>query len=545
MANTRGNPVRDAPVPGEEQGEERNDDVSSEEEHDVVVEIADILENYGIVNANERDLIEEKLFPIGIDGLVNESAERIRGFFRDLRKRENIDADRRLIDVVIALMHMVKELKKLGYEDTLTFDNVESIDEFVEVVTERHMHDNPKETYERSKASDFSLSVQLESQDDWERWNMELMNQLHGQCNRNGVPYIYGIRDNDDPIIPEGQDCLLEQEEFPELLANAAVLGGIEWKADNQLLRNIIAGSITNPSDAYTLAKTVLKTNDGRKIYKFLQASYDNDAVRKARVVNAEREWENISFKGSHEQVWETFVSKSTQLLLDLDTLKRPVHPGKAIEMLFDKVQCPKLQGYKEQIYLKYQDREYGPPSLIEKPGVFTPMNLLQKLGFQLQRNASKPKGFNGRSVSEVGTGSGANWTRDGTTPEMGPFGPDGKLYIGNYPVNKWKDASMADYREQIKELRKKHPGPGSKKGSNKRGGGGKSNQYKKANRKISKLQKELKAMTRKLAAVKRSAPDESTDDDASSSSEVGPTGQNGNRFGGRAGKKARKGEKK
>ena len=509
VANTRNNRREDDP-PAEEEPLE-------EEREESVLEISEILENYGVDVLADREKIEAKLFPVGIDGLASETKERLRDFFKDLRKIDEIDTDRRAIDVVVALMHMAKEMKNAGCVDTLQFTSFEQLDEYVEVVTERHAHDNPKVEYEVLKASDFKMSAKLQSQDDWEAWDMELKHQLKSLCNRDGKPSSYPLRDEDEPIVPEGQEFLLEGEDFPDILVNAAELKGVEWKHDNQLVRNIIAESIVNPSDAYTLAKTVLKGTDGRKIYKFLKSSYDNESVRKARITIAERDWENLQFKGAHHSKFETFMSQCMQNLADLETLKRPVHPAKAIEMLFDKVQCPTLEGYKQQVQLKYDDGEYGPASMDESKG-FTPLKLLQKFAWQLQKSISKPKGFD-RSIAAIGAGPGTKTTSVGPAPEEGPFTPDGDLFVGSYSKDQWFHSSMDAYRGQIMKFHKEQRSNKSKEKSKQSSG--------KQRKTVQKLKQQTKKLRQQLAEagvdVNEDSSDgalDTSDDDTSSSSD-------------------------
>ena len=55
------------------------------------------------------------------------------------------------------------------------------------------------------------------------------------------------------------------------------------------------------------------------------------------------------------------------------------------------------------------------------------------------------------RNVSEVKI-FGKGCTREGTCPLNGVFNVEGKLFIGNYPVNCWFDEEVKAYHKDIME---------------------------------------------------------------------------------------------
>ena len=146
------------------------------------------------------------------------------------------------------------------------------------------------------------FQVKLESEIQWERWEIELLGNLEIIVGANGISISYVIRQN---YISDHSDQLT----WGEKAILAAPHTGNEYKLDALAVHNIITRNISETSHAYTYIKPKIKKQNGLIDIETLQARYHNPEMQDMYINEAKKKLENIYYRNEKAIKFEVLNS--------------------------------------------------------------------------------------------------------------------------------------------------------------------------------------------------------------------------------------------
>lgn len=441
------------------------------------ITVSQVLEWIGITDAAQKRAVTADLAPNPekFSNLIDETQEGIKDVCDSYTKLEqdSFRLPRSVIKRLVSLMLWAKDCHRL--DEGTEFPNGTTKADCLALLDDARVRDELRKSQVKAGkaliASEFVLKLKNRSQ--WERWSVELKSTLNSIIGSKGIPISYVIREN--------QDAELDGHATWELKAyHGANLAGPQYRMDCKLVHQIIIRNIAEESDAYTYVKSELKNEDGRKDILALRKRYENQAVLQERINEANRTLTSLAYKNERSLTFERFSSKLQKAIDTLNECERAPHNGDIVDSLWGRIQNAELQPYVQALKVQYSQnpRSYN--------------LILQDIASQIPTLARNP-GFR-RNVSECGTEE-MEVTRDGDCPKSGAITPNGKLYIGNYPGNKWNDSKVRPYHKRINDARARNPVGNRGGGSGNRRGGKYGNRKGNAKRKIAQLTAEIKSL--------------------------------------------------
>ena len=472
------------------------------------------LEWIGITTDANRLVVIADLLPApeGFGNLKDETEDGITSACSNYTKRTpaatRFIVSRVAMKRLVALVAWVKDKARLAeaIEFPATITREGFLQEIEDAAERDRCRKNQKKTGESLINNDFT--VKLKNKTQWERWSMDLATNLRAIIGAKGIPLLYVIRPVDAPTA-------IGHANWEEKAINMAPLMGTDYRQDIATVHQIIVRNIAEDSDAYTYIKPKLRMEDGRKDYKALIERYENEAAQQERIHEANRTLENLIYRNERSMSFEVFSAKLQRSLDALNECGRAQHNGDIVDKLWGRIQNPELQPFVQALKVQYTrtQRDYK--------------DILIDIASQVPTLSKTPFNPRQRNVSEIGTSG--KQTRDGKCPDTGAHTPDGKLFIGTYPANKWHHESVKPYQEAIRSARgsdgKSHPSRKQKKYTH--------TQAKKDKKRIAKLEV-------KIAQLSTSQEASSTSNDTTEGNAT-PSNQAGTAFGGRAAKKQKK----
>jgi hypothetical protein len=396
-----------------------------------------------------------------------------------------------------------KEVTLEGITDAAQFKAALAIARQREVVRSHNMEGSDN----LAKAAD---PGKLKRQQDWIHWSRGLENYLSTILGQDGVPLNYIIRINQAP------DHALEEEpdyDFQQLTVAAAPLSGAAFKTDARRVHQLIHGFVQGEI-AETWIKPKEKKQDGRIDFQALQAHYGGEGSKSVRIQDAEALRKTLYYKSERAMKFETFLTNMQTMFTGFDKSEEEMKPPQQIRLLFDKVQCPALQTVKNSLQVAYNLDVADPPKVT-----------YDFIANSLSAEASKKDDHStNRQVS------GLQGRTAGTQPESGVKGPDGVIFTGFY--DNYAKLSKED-KDAIHAERKRLNMPQKKPRTKSRN----ASQLKTNKKKLSTIKREIASLKVQFKDMKSKKEEASDDDDE-------PQSNAGDQFGGRKGKKAKKGDK-
>ena len=361
----------------------------------------------------------------------------------------------------------------------VSFPNGATQDVFAEQIEAAQQRDKIRK--ERQKSAESLANVRIEpalkSSAGWEAWIVAVRTALTIAYGSKGVPLLYVIREDATPNA-------IGWNTWEELAIHSAPHTGLDYNADRMTVHLFLLNNIGEELDAYTYIQPMLARNDGRRDITALTARYENAATIQTRVNEANKTWDMVIYKNERAMTFESFCQKIQKALQHFERAGRPKHEGDVIDWIWNHIQCPELG----QIVAALKAAQGMTPR--------SPDQILQELAKEIP-NLVKSTSFQQR-VSEVNSDSG--FTFEGETPLQGAHTSDGKLFCGSYKRHHWFRDEMAQYRDEIKDLRAKHQPEGKPEGKTKPKH---KNQVRKHQHKVQELKKKNEQLELKLSALK------------------------------------------
>lgn len=462
------------------------------------------------VVANRRAAVTNELIPGGLGDLASytheEVKEAIKGFRTNTPVNQRFSLSANSSKRIMQLLYWTKDRARLG--QAVEFGDATTQAQFVTAIEAAEQREMIRRA--RKKNADglatAKIDPPLKSSAGWEGWGDAVKATLTVAYGAKGVPLLYVIRPNNDP--------LLEGDDWEELAINAAPHMGLDYEADRKTVHLFLINNISKDSDAHAYVQPILLRNDGRRDWTTLNGRYENEATIQARVNQANKTWNMLVYKNERAMTFEAFCKKLTKAIQHFDKAGRPKHDGDVIDWIWNHVQNTELAQHMAALKVG------------QSFNARTSRQILQEIAKEIP-NLSQGSNFQPR-ISEIQQSSG--FTFDGDAPTNGVHTVDGKLFCGSYSPNRWFGDDLKPFRDQINEIRSKH-GKGTGRNKNKsgeRGRGTQASHAKNAKRKLQQLKKKNEALNRKLSAIK-------SNDDKPTKQDKQDTDNAGDAFGGKS----------
>ena len=410
-------------------------------------------------------------------------------------------------------IHWAQDFRRISRDVTLDPAVINAAEFRIQIETARQRAMIRKHNAEESdglmKAAD---PGKLKRQKEWTAWSRGLRNYLSTIHGQDGVPLSYVIRDEDDP------DYAIEAEDdydFEQLSIHCAPLTGLVFKTDARKVHQLIHGFVQGET-AETWIKPKEKRQNGRLDFQALQAHYGGEGNKSVRIKEAEVLRTNLSYKNERTMSFEKFLTSMQAMFTGFEDNEEVLTNAQKIRLLFQKVQSPSLTQVKSA--LKVQ-------SDLDVEGNSVTYDFIANS--MAAEAASLPDYVPNRQASGV-----ESYGAKGPAPSSGVKGQDGAIYIGYYP--NWNDISKAD--KSIVYEERKRLGATQDKSKTRRS---KPSAVKAKKQTLTKMKREIASLKVKFKEIKaKRGP--SSDDDADADDETQDDA--GNQFGGRKGKKKKKG---
>ena len=271
-----------------------------------------------------------------------------------------------------------------------------------------------------------AFQVQLETATQWDSWSIELESNMNFIIRAKWIALSYVIREDDDPNLADQ-----ETWEYKAMLAEPHK--GNAYLQDKLTVNNVIIHNIADGSDAFTYVKLCLKKDEGILGIQSLRGRYENAAMHEQYINEAESTLETLTYRNERALKFEKFVDKFAKAVDELDQINRGLHNADVVDIIWKKVTNPELNQYVVALKVQFQ-RE--------------PQNYQEVLQYIASKTPTFPINIF-RKASEVGRIFDENSGFD-ECPNSGAYGADGKLYIGKYPYQKWKDNLVRPHWKEI-----------------------------------------------------------------------------------------------
>ena len=144
-----------------------------------------------------------------------------------------------------------------------------------------------------------------------------------------------------------------------------------------------------------------------------------------------------MTYRNEQALKFEKFVAKFIKAVDELDKIIQGLHNADVVDMIWKKVTNPELNQYVLALKVQFQreNRNYK--------------GVLQDIAIQIPTLPINTF----RKASEVGITVDDKSGFD-ECPNSGAYGADGKLYIGEYPYQRWKDNLVRPHWNKIRSER-------------------------------------------------------------------------------------------
>jgi hypothetical protein len=401
--------------------------------------------------------------------------------------------------------HTLKRLQQLTLwvkdairlDEPVSFENGITQAQFVAAIDAAQGRERIRK--ERQKSAESLASVRIEppltTSSGWEAWSESVQATLTLVYGAKGVPLAYVTR-KDNAVLPATAT-------WEERAIATAPHTGLEYEADRMTVHLFYLNNISEESDAYTYVQPLLRYHDGRRDNNALHNRYENEATVQTRVNEANRIWDNLTYKNERAMSFEEFQTKFQKALQHFVKAGRAKHDGDIVDWIWNHIQNAELIST-----IKALKAAQG---LTPR----TPNDILQEIAKEvpnLSKSTFAPRNASAMEISELKTDVGdTDFTFEGDTPVSGAFTPDGKLFCGGYSHAHWFHPNMESHRSEIMEMRDAHPQ--LRPSARGRGKGGRDdkdlprrrgNRNKKHQLKIQELKAQYEVLERKLAEVKQ-----------------------------------------
>ena len=464
---------------------------------------------------NRRAAIIAELLPSGLEDLDVFTAEEIQNAIKGFRTlsvvEERFNLTAASTKKIIQLASWVRDRVRLGLP--VEFSNGTTNPEFnleIEAASKREVIQKERKKATENLATS-KIEPPLKSAAGWESWADAVKAVLSVAYGTSGVPLLYVIRKDTNPVF--------EGENWEELAINCVPLEGLPFEADRKTVHLFLMNNISEDSDAHAYIQSLIPRNNGRSDWKALEERYENEAMTQARINEANQVWDQLVYKNERAMSFEIFSKKLVKALQHFERAGRPKHDGDVIDWIWKHIQSSDVAQLVSAL-------KAG-----QSINIRSAKEILQEIAKEIP-NVARTNSFQPR-ISEIKTTT--QFTFEGEAPSEGAHTHDGKLYCGSYKHKRWFSEEMAPYREQITTLRDKYNPKGGK-GKSGKGSGSKAKSFGKqssqAKRKLQQLKKQNQELNRKLSALKATV---ATSEASTVASTLTPdTNQAGTSFGGR-----------
>ena len=350
----------------------------------------------------------------------------------------------------------------------------------------------------------------------WSAWQEAQENHLSCTFGVKGIPLSYLIRSK------ETGDPEAKYDSFDEMCISCAPLSGPAFEADAAILHQKMI-SWTQGQDSFQFIKKNKKMNNGRVDHQLLAAHYNGAGNKEVRIKKAKMLKETLHYKNEKIMKFDTFLSKIEEMVNIFEDVGQPMYKDEILTFLLDKIQSQELSADISTLRAK------------KAQGTCDYDLAVNFLG---GRAASTSTHASGRTIATVT----AMTKHTGQHPVKGVYTPDGLLFTGKYQQPVW-DALLPEQQKAVREARS---ASSASRGVHPKKYGLASDYKRSPNRKIkaAKVKKDkggIAALTRDIAAIKRTVSQMVSKAGGNEEEQEEPNDQAGTQFGGRAGKKRNK----
>lgn len=193
----------------------------------------------------------------------------------------------------------VKDAVRL--DEPVSFENGTTQAQFVAAIDAAQGRERIRK--ERQKSAESLASVRIEppltTSSGWEAWSESVQATLTLVYGAKGVPLAYVTR-RDNAVLPATAT-------WEERAIATAPHTGLEYEADRMTVHLFYLNNISEESDAYTYVQPLLRHHDGRRDNTALYDRYENEATVQTRVNEANRIWDNLTYKNERAMSFEEF----------------------------------------------------------------------------------------------------------------------------------------------------------------------------------------------------------------------------------------------
>ena len=348
----------------------------------------------------------------------------------------------------------------------------------------------------------------------WSTWLEAQENHLSCTFGVKGTPLSYLTR-KEDVGDPEAH-----YDSFDEMCIACAPLSGPAFEADAATLHQKMI-SWTQGHDSFQFIKKNKKMNNGRADHQLLAKHYNGAGNLEVRLKRAKMLKETVHYKNEKILKFDSFLHKIEEMVNIFEEVGQPMFPDAKLTFLLDKVQCPEMS---------------ADISTLRAQKVQGNCDYTFAADFLGGRAASTTShAGNGRTIAKV-----VAMTRNkGEHPKTGCHTLDGYVFTGKYAAPYWY-ALTAEQKQTVNDCRVNDRAPNKKYGLAKDYARG-TRSVKAVKAKKTKEKGGIAALTRDIAAIKRTVSQLVAVKEGGAVEEDEPNDQAGTRFGGKNEKKRNK----
>jgi len=380
---------------------------------------------------------------------------------------------------LVSVVHWVQDFYRCSEKPTL--NDVTSPQQFLELLEVASERDGIR-THRMKNSSTLAEQTDpgaLKGGHMWPAWLEAQENHLSCTYGVKGTPLSYLIRK-----VAVG-DPEAVYSSFDEKTVACAPLSGPSFEADAAVLHQKMI-SWTQGQDSHQFIKKKKKENNGRVDYLLLANHYGGAGNNEVRLKKAQQIKDTLHYKNEKVMKFNTFLAKVEEMCNIFDDVGQSMWPDAKLTFLLDRVQNSEMS---------------ADISTLRAQKVQGKCDYTFAADFLGGRAAATASGTSyGRSISGMTTNS------NGDPPAQGIYTGDGSLFTGKYPSRSWY-ALSGDEKQKVNDTRRGQDpsqGPPNKKYGTAKNYGGRKIKAVNSKKKNKKEEKNIAALARDIAAMKR-----------------------------------------